>query len=267
MTAAPTQPDWRDQIFEVFQDHDVKQVYHVPDASGLVKLDAMENPFRLPEPLQKALGERLGRLALHRYPAERGDDLKAALAVSDLLFDRVVGLSGIDYRRARLHVFLISSAGLGVIGAFYAQFYNSISPQVFSLDQLMLLFAMIVIGGLGRSEGAVIGTAIVVLIDKGLLNLGPIRILLVYPPGGISDQVLRDDTRKTVLEAQERVAADNAKNGTNTPLPTMDDIRKDYGASYREMMAEVRTVIDRAMDEGAHSVRPALMAWLADQRE
>ncbi len=32
MTAAPTQPDWRDQIFEVFQDHDVKQVYHVPDA-------------------------------------------------------------------------------------------------------------------------------------------------------------------------------------------------------------------------------------------
>jgi branched-chain amino acid transport system permease protein len=87
--------------------------------------------------------------------------------------------TGIDYRRARLHVFLISSAGLGVIGAFYAQFYNSISPQVFSLDQLMLLFAMIVIGGLGRSEGAVIGTAIVVLIDKGLLDLGPVRILLV----------------------------------------------------------------------------------------
>ena len=86
---------------------------------------------------------------------------------------------GIDYRRARLHVFLISSAGLGVIGAFYAQFYGSISPAVFSLDQLMLLFAMIVIGGLGRAEGAAIGTAIVVLIDKGLLDLGPLRILLV----------------------------------------------------------------------------------------
>lgn len=87
--------------------------------------------------------------------------------------------TGIDFRRARLHVFLISSAGLGVIGAFYAQFYGSISPSVFSLDQLMLLFAMIVIGGLGRAEGAAIGTAIVVLIDKGLLDLGPLRILLV----------------------------------------------------------------------------------------
>lgn len=87
--------------------------------------------------------------------------------------------TGIDYRRARMQVFLISSAGLGVIGAFYAQFYGSISPAIFSLDQLMLLFAMIVIGGLGRAEGAVIGTAIVVLIDKGLLDLGPLRILLV----------------------------------------------------------------------------------------
>lgn len=87
--------------------------------------------------------------------------------------------TGIDYRRARMQVFLISSAGLGVIGGFYAQFYGSISPAIFSLDQLMLLFAMIVIGGLGRAEGAVIGTAIVVLIDKGLLELGPLRILLV----------------------------------------------------------------------------------------
>ncbi len=86
---------------------------------------------------------------------------------------------GIDYRRARLHVFLITSAGLGFIGAFYAMFYMSISPAIFSLDQLMLLFAMIVIGGLGRSEGAVIGTAIVVVIDKGLIDLGPLRILLI----------------------------------------------------------------------------------------
>jgi len=86
---------------------------------------------------------------------------------------------GIDYRRARLYVFLITSGSLGVIGAFYSMFYMSISPSVFSLDQLLLLFAMIVIGGLGRSEGAVVGTAIVVLIDKGLLELGPLRTLLI----------------------------------------------------------------------------------------
>lgn len=50
--------------------------YHVPDASGLIKLDAMENPFRLPEPLQQALGERLAAVAINRYPAPSYASLK-----------------------------------------------------------------------------------------------------------------------------------------------------------------------------------------------
>ncbi len=54
--------------------------YAVQDARGLVKLDAMENPFSLPPALQAALGERLGALALNRYPGDRGADLQAALA-------------------------------------------------------------------------------------------------------------------------------------------------------------------------------------------
>lgn len=86
---------------------------------------------------------------------------------------------GIDFRKARLLVFVISSAALGVVGAFYAMYYRSMSPAIFSLDQLLLLFAMMVIGGLGRAEGAVIGAAIVTLIDKGLIELGPLRIIIV----------------------------------------------------------------------------------------
>jgi histidinol-phosphate aminotransferase len=46
----------------------------------MVKLDAMENPHRLPNDLQKALGERLGALALNRYPGERVNELRHALA-------------------------------------------------------------------------------------------------------------------------------------------------------------------------------------------
>ncbi len=53
--------------------------YHVQDAAGLVKLDAMENPFTLPLALQAELGRRLGAVALNRYPGQRIDDLKAAL--------------------------------------------------------------------------------------------------------------------------------------------------------------------------------------------
>ena len=54
--------------------------YHVQDSAGLLKLDAMENPFRLPEPLRRKLGERLAEVALNRYPGSRIDDLRAALA-------------------------------------------------------------------------------------------------------------------------------------------------------------------------------------------
>jgi len=42
--------------------------YHVPDASGFVKLDAMENPYELPAALRQQLGERLAAVALNRYP-------------------------------------------------------------------------------------------------------------------------------------------------------------------------------------------------------
>jgi len=54
--------------------------YAVQPSAGMLKMDAMENPFRLPDALQKALGERLGALALNRYPGDRIADLKAALA-------------------------------------------------------------------------------------------------------------------------------------------------------------------------------------------
>ena len=54
--------------------------YAVQDATGLLKLDAMENPYTLPPELARALGERLARVAINRYPGPQFDDLKAALA-------------------------------------------------------------------------------------------------------------------------------------------------------------------------------------------
>jgi len=62
--------------------HDVQgmHAYAIQDSSGLIKLDAMENPFRLPEPLQRELGERLGRVAVNRYPTTCVGDVIAALS-------------------------------------------------------------------------------------------------------------------------------------------------------------------------------------------
>jgi histidinol-phosphate aminotransferase len=54
--------------------------YAVQPSAGLIKLDTMENPYRLEPALQAELGARLGRVAINRYPAERIDELRAALA-------------------------------------------------------------------------------------------------------------------------------------------------------------------------------------------
>ncbi len=53
--------------------------YHVPDARGMVKLDAMENPYRLPAGLARELGEALAGAAVNRYPDPRADGLKAVM--------------------------------------------------------------------------------------------------------------------------------------------------------------------------------------------
>ncbi len=42
--------------------------YFVPPAQGMIKLDAMENPFRLPVEVQNLLAQKLSALSINRYP-------------------------------------------------------------------------------------------------------------------------------------------------------------------------------------------------------
>ena len=53
--------------------------YHVADATGLVKLDAMENPYRLPDSLRGELGGLLGEAAINRYPDPHAGEVQQAL--------------------------------------------------------------------------------------------------------------------------------------------------------------------------------------------
>jgi histidinol-phosphate aminotransferase len=53
--------------------------YHVAESDGFVKLDAMENPYPLPEPLRAALGQIAAQAAINRYPDPTARALKARL--------------------------------------------------------------------------------------------------------------------------------------------------------------------------------------------
>ena len=60
-------------------DVQVLERYHVPDARGYVKLDAMENPYPLPAELVPPLAHALAGACLNRYPDAAASEARAAL--------------------------------------------------------------------------------------------------------------------------------------------------------------------------------------------
>ncbi len=55
------------------------KAYHVPESAGMVKLDAMENPYGWPEELKREWCEALKTVALNRYPDPAANALRARL--------------------------------------------------------------------------------------------------------------------------------------------------------------------------------------------
>lgn len=56
--------------------------YAVPDASGMVKLDAMENPYPLPVQLHADLARLVAQAPLNRYPDAASSALKSRLRIA-----------------------------------------------------------------------------------------------------------------------------------------------------------------------------------------
>ncbi len=77
--------------------------YPVPNSEGMIKLDAMENPYPWPSDLQAEFATALSQCALNRYPDPKGAAIREPLATwlnlpssLDLLFgngsDEIIGL-------------------------------------------------------------------------------------------------------------------------------------------------------------------------------
>lgn len=101
---------------------------------------------------------------------------------------------GVDDFRYKLMVFGISAFLTGTIGAFYAHYVGVMSTKILGLDVFLLLMVMIIIGGMGRFPGAVIGSFIVTFLNYLLRPTEQIRfiifgavvvVLVVLMPGGL----------------------------------------------------------------------------------
>ncbi len=92
----------------------------------------------------------------------------------------VAEVLGIDVVRARMWVFLISSSMLGVAGGFYVAYYKSISPNFFSFSTVLLLFAMVMIGGLNSPRGILIGTMLLTFVDRRFVDVSPPEARFIF---------------------------------------------------------------------------------------
>jgi histidinol-phosphate aminotransferase len=130
--------------------------YHVQDATGCVKLDAMENPYQLPEPLRAELGRRLADVALNRYPAPSYTELKAGIRARlgvPAGYDVVLGngsdelISMVSVACARPGAKVLAPVPTFVMYAMSAQFAGlqfvgvDLKPD-FSLDRAAMLAAI-----------------------------------------------------------------------------------------------------------------------------
>ena len=82
--SSPVSPSMQDALEHLIRhtirpDVQAQHAYAVPDASGMLKLEAMENPFLLPPALRTALGTHLAEVALNRYPVPSYTRLKHAI--------------------------------------------------------------------------------------------------------------------------------------------------------------------------------------------
>ena len=81
MRALPSIVVTREDLIQSLIPERVRQggAYQVPDATGMIKLDAMENPYQWPESLRADLAERLAHIAFNRYPDPQANGVRGPL--------------------------------------------------------------------------------------------------------------------------------------------------------------------------------------------
>ncbi|WP_250003069.1 branched-chain amino acid ABC transporter permease [Actinoplanes sp. M2I2] len=81
-------------------------------------------------------------------------------------------LAGISIARTQVTAFVVSAACAGLAGALFAVIAQSVSPGAFPLTLSLFLVMAIVIGGLGRLTGALIGALLLVALPAVAHEIG-----------------------------------------------------------------------------------------------
>lgn len=85
---------------------------------------------------------------------------------------------GINTRNLKLLAFGVGASFGGVTGAMFAAFQGFVSPEAFSLNESVLIVAMVVFGGMGHIPGVILGAVLLTALPEVLRYLvGPLQTM------------------------------------------------------------------------------------------
>ena len=99
--------------------------------------------------------------AMYLYRSRLGREM-AAVRESE----HVAMSSGIDVRRVKIIAFGISAVYAGVAGGMFTLAQSFVNPEQFGFNTAILILTMIVVGGMGRLPGVLIGVALLGLMPE-----------------------------------------------------------------------------------------------------
>ncbi|MCP4024559.1 MAG: branched-chain amino acid ABC transporter permease [Desulfobacteraceae bacterium] len=91
-------------------------------------------------------------------------------------FATCLGVSAFKYK---LRVFALTSFLTGLVGGFYAHYVGMLSTRMLGIDLFVTLMVILVIGGVGKFPGAIIGAFITIALNELLSPLGPYRPIIL----------------------------------------------------------------------------------------
>lgn len=85
---------------------------------------------------------------------------------------------GIDTRNMKLLAFGVGASFGGVSGAMFATFQGVVSPEAFSLQESVIVVAMVVFGGIGHVPGVIVGALLLTALPEVLRYVvGPLQAM------------------------------------------------------------------------------------------
>jgi histidinol-phosphate aminotransferase len=173
--------------------------YHVQDATGYIKLDAMENPFPLPDGLREGLAKHLSNAAINRYPDP------AAVALTQALRDAM---------RVPQELDILLGNGSDEIIQMLAMACARPGAKLLSVEPAFVMFKMIAtFCGMTHVGVPLKATDFKLDVDAMLATIAehqPALTFIAYPNNPTGNLFDRDDIRKIIRASPGLVVIDEA---------------------------------------------------------